>query len=156
MTRTVWSEQAINSAKAEYLAPLVVALCSERPPCTGQLFEAASGWVAALRWQRSRGVTFGRGNETPSVEQVAEVSSTSLTRLCRRRSDFFCRLSLKSVISIMVRRTIQVAQNRTLSICWLLSVFHTRICDLNCRNYQLSCAAVYLATLSEYKVYLED
>lgn len=74
MTRTVWAEQAVNSLKPDYVAPLVAALCSEKPPSAGQLYEAGSGWFAATRWQRARGVDFPIQNGVPNVDQVAAVS----------------------------------------------------------------------------------
>lgn len=75
MTRTVWSEENVRQVKPEYVAPVVAALCSERPPATGQLFESGCGWIGATRWQRARGVDFEHENGIPSVEQLAEVSS---------------------------------------------------------------------------------
>ncbi|KAL6243922.1 hypothetical protein RBB50_009356 [Rhinocladiella similis] len=72
MTRTVWAEDAVNTVKPDYVAPLVVALCSDRPPGTGQLYEAGSGWFAATRWQRARGVDFEHDKGIPSVDEVAK------------------------------------------------------------------------------------
>jgi multifunctional beta-oxidation protein len=78
MTRTVWAEDSVHTVKPDYVAPLVTALCSERPPSTGQLYEAGSGWFAATRWQRARGVDFEHEHGVPSVEQLAEVSPHEL------------------------------------------------------------------------------
>jgi multifunctional beta-oxidation protein len=64
--------------KPEYVAPLVVALCSEKPPANGQLYEAGTGWFAATRWQRTRGVDFEHEKGVPSVEDVAK----ALTEIC--------------------------------------------------------------------------
>jgi multifunctional beta-oxidation protein len=75
MTRTVWPEQDVIAVKPDYVAPLVAALCSDRPPAAGQLYEAAGGWFAATRWQRARGVDFEHVKGVPSVEQVANVST---------------------------------------------------------------------------------
>lgn len=75
MTRTVWPEQDVIAVKPDYVAPLVAALCSDRPPAAGQLYEAAGGWFAATRWQRARGVDFEHAEGVPSVEQVAKVSN---------------------------------------------------------------------------------
>lgn len=75
MTRTVRSEEEILSMKPEFVAPLVSALSSEIPPCTGSLFEAGCGWYAATRWQRTRGVDFPHEEGVPSVEAVAEAFS---------------------------------------------------------------------------------
>lgn len=59
--------------KPEYVAPLVAALCSEKPPANGQLYEAGTGWFAATRWQRARGVDFDHSKGVMSVEEVAKV-----------------------------------------------------------------------------------
>jgi len=76
MTRTVRPEEEVASMKPEYVAPLISALCSEQPPCTGSLFEAGCGWFAATRWQRTRGVDFPHVEGVPSVEAVAKVSTS--------------------------------------------------------------------------------
>lgn len=57
----------------DYVTPVLVALCSDRPPATGQIFETGGGWIAATRWQRARGIDFEHEKGVPSVEQVAEV-----------------------------------------------------------------------------------
>ena len=74
MTRTVWPEESVQAMKPEYVAPLVVALCSEKPPANGGIFEAAGGWFAATRWQRARGIDFDREEGVPTVEAVEQVS----------------------------------------------------------------------------------
>ena len=61
--------------KPDYVAPLVAALCSEKPPTTGQLYEAGSGYFAATRWQRARGVDFDYDKGMVSVEEVSKVRS---------------------------------------------------------------------------------
>lgn len=74
MTRTVWADDQVQSIKPEFVAPLVTALCSEKPPAAAQLFEAGSGSYTNTRWQRSRGVDFEYSKGIPSVEDVAKVS----------------------------------------------------------------------------------
>ena len=74
MTRTVWPEEAVGNIKPEFVAPLVGALVSEHPPATGQIYEAGSGYFAATRWQRARGVDFEHADGPPEVEAVAKVS----------------------------------------------------------------------------------
>ena len=53
-------EEMVQAFKPEQVAPLVVALCSDKvpSPATGQLFEVGSGWHAQTRWQRSGGQGF--------------------------------------------------------------------------------------------------
>ena len=53
-------EEMVQAFKPDYVAPLVVALCSDKvpDPPTGGLFEVGSGWQARTRWQRSGGHGF--------------------------------------------------------------------------------------------------
>lgn len=60
--------------KPEFVAPLVAALCSEKPPASGQLYEAGTGSFMGTRWQRTRGVDFDVESGVPSVEAVGKVS----------------------------------------------------------------------------------
>ncbi|MCJ1479806.1 bifunctional hydroxyacyl-CoA dehydrogenase/enoyl-CoA hydratase fox2 [Lambiella insularis] len=60
MTRTIMPEEMVQAFKPEQVAPMVVALCSDRvpKPPTGGLFEVGSGWQARTRWQRTGGHGF--------------------------------------------------------------------------------------------------
>jgi multifunctional beta-oxidation protein len=60
MTRTILPEEMVQAFKPDYIAPLVVALCSDKVPNdpTGGLFEVGSGWVGRTRWQRTGGYGF--------------------------------------------------------------------------------------------------
>lgn len=60
MTRTIMPEEVVQALKPDYVAPLVVALCSDKVPhpATGGLFEVGSGWFGATRWQRTGGHGF--------------------------------------------------------------------------------------------------
>lgn len=60
MTKTILPEELVQAFKPEYIAPVVVALCSEKVPKqpTGGLYEVGSGWVGATRWQRTGGHGF--------------------------------------------------------------------------------------------------
>lgn len=60
MTRSIMPEEMVQAFKPEQVAPLVVALCSDKVPAppTGGLFEVGSGWHARTRWQRSGGHGF--------------------------------------------------------------------------------------------------
>ncbi len=75
MTQTVWTPEHVDSVKPEFVAPLIAALCSEKPPATGQLFEAGSGSFSMTRWQRARGIDFEHEKGVPEVEDVAKVQS---------------------------------------------------------------------------------
>ena len=60
MTRTIMPEEMVQAFKPDYVAPIVVALCSDsvpKPP-TGGLFEVGSGWYGRTRWQRTGGHGF--------------------------------------------------------------------------------------------------
>lgn len=50
----------VQAFKPEQVAPLVIALCSDKvpKPPTGNLYEVGSGWHARTRWQRSGGHGF--------------------------------------------------------------------------------------------------
>jgi multifunctional beta-oxidation protein len=73
LTRTILPEELIQLFKPDYVAPLVMALCSDKvpDPPTGMLFEVGSGWQGRTRWQRTGGYAFPVDSEiTP--EQVVE------------------------------------------------------------------------------------
>ncbi|PGH06793.1 peroxisomal hydratase-dehydrogenase-epimerase [Helicocarpus griseus UAMH5409] len=59
LTRTILPEELVQAFKPEYVAPLVVLLCSDvLPEPTKGLYECGSGWFAKTRWQRSGGHGF--------------------------------------------------------------------------------------------------
>lgn len=59
MTRTIMPEEMVQAFKPDYIAPVVVALCSDKvPDPTGGLYEVGSGWVGQTRWQRTGGHAF--------------------------------------------------------------------------------------------------
>ncbi|KAL2012868.1 hypothetical protein VTN00DRAFT_393 [Thermoascus crustaceus] len=60
MTRTILPEEMVQAFKPDYVAPLVVLLCSDKVPEPGTkgLYECGSGWFARTRWQRSGGHGF--------------------------------------------------------------------------------------------------
>lgn len=70
MTKSIFTEEMLESFKPDYIAPLVVLLASEKAPVSGGLYETGSGWVGATRWQRSGGI-FVNG-PPPSVEAIAQ------------------------------------------------------------------------------------
>ena len=73
MTRTVWEEEQVAAIKPDFVAPIVVALCSDKPPSTAQVYEAGAGCFAATRWQRARGYDFDYEHGVPEAEAVNKV-----------------------------------------------------------------------------------
>ena len=62
LTETVMPKEIVDALKPEYVSPLVLWLCHESCTETGGLFEVGGGFMAKLRWERSRGelVRLGR------------------------------------------------------------------------------------------------
>lgn len=60
MTRSILPEELVQAFKPDYVAPLVLLLCSDKVPNppTGQMYEVGSGWQTRTRWQRSGGHGF--------------------------------------------------------------------------------------------------
>jgi multifunctional beta-oxidation protein len=59
MTATIMPPEMVQAFKPDYIAPLVLALCSDKcPNPTGGLYEVGSGWCGRTRWQRTGGHGF--------------------------------------------------------------------------------------------------
>jgi (3R)-3-hydroxyacyl-CoA dehydrogenase / 3a,7a,12a-trihydroxy-5b-cholest-24-enoyl-CoA hydratase / enoyl-CoA hydratase 2 len=58
LTQNALPPELMDAIKPEYVTPLVSWLCHARCAETGALFEVGGGYVAKLRWERSRGCTF--------------------------------------------------------------------------------------------------
>lgn len=65
MTETVMSKDILKLIDPKYVVPLVAYLCHESCKENGSLFETGAGWVAKLRWQRTKGGQFDLDNFTP-------------------------------------------------------------------------------------------
>jgi len=55
MTATVLPKNMLDALKPEYVAPVVAYLCHDTCEENGGIFEVGAGWVAKLRWQRTKG-----------------------------------------------------------------------------------------------------
>ncbi|CAK7209371.1 bifunctional hydroxyacyl-CoA dehydrogenase/enoyl-CoA hydratase fox2 [Sporothrix bragantina] len=60
LTANVLPDEVVKTRKPDYVAPIVVLLCSDKCPstATGQLFESGCGWQGRIRWQRTGGYNF--------------------------------------------------------------------------------------------------
>ncbi|MBW2397439.1 MAG: SDR family oxidoreductase [Deltaproteobacteria bacterium] len=70
MMGTILDEKTMARLKPETVSPLVAQLCHESCDTTGGLFEVGAGWIARLRWERSRGAYFSPSGFT--VDEVAD------------------------------------------------------------------------------------
>ncbi len=78
MTETVLPKELLDALKPEYVSPLVAWLCHESCEENGSLFEVGGGFMAKLRWERTKGKTFRIGrNITPELVQKSWGEVTS-------------------------------------------------------------------------------
>jgi 3-hydroxyacyl-CoA dehydrogenase/3a,7a,12a-trihydroxy-5b-cholest-24-enoyl-CoA hydratase len=72
LTETVMPPDMIEALKPEYVMPLVLWLCHEDCQDTGRLFEVGAGWMATLRWMRSKGAVVRKPNKPMTPEAVRD------------------------------------------------------------------------------------
>ncbi|CAG7851957.1 Peroxisomal hydratase-dehydrogenase-epimerase Short=HDE; AltName: Full=Multifunctional beta-oxidation protein; Short=MFP; Includes: RecName: Full=2-enoyl-CoA hydratase; Includes: RecName: Full=(3R)-3-hydroxyacyl-CoA dehydrogenase [Serendipita indica DSM 11827] len=81
MTETVMPPEMLAGLKPEFVVPLVAALTHPNgPDASGKVFEVGAGFVAEIRWERSKGAIFKTDYTfTPSAvrERWAEVTDFS-------------------------------------------------------------------------------
>ena len=80
MTETVLPPEVVDALKPEYVSPLVAWLCHEDCQESGSLFEVGGGFMAKLRWERTRGKVFKLGRPiTPEAVQKSWEALTDFT-----------------------------------------------------------------------------
>ncbi|KAK7041719.1 hypothetical protein VNI00_009008 [Paramarasmius palmivorus] len=69
MTATVMPPDMLANLKPDFVAPFVVSICHpDGPDATGRIFEVGAGFVAEVRWERSKGTIFKTDSSfTPSA-----------------------------------------------------------------------------------------
>ncbi|KAL0954852.1 hypothetical protein HGRIS_003791 [Hohenbuehelia grisea] len=82
MTETVMPPEMLANLKPEFVAPFVAAVCHpDGPDASGKIFEVGAGFVAEVRWERSKGTVFKTDDSfTPSAvkakwDQVLDFSN---------------------------------------------------------------------------------
>lgn len=107
-------EEMVQAFKPEQVAPMVVALCSDKVPSvpTGRLFEVGSGWHANTRWQRSGG--YGFPVDTPLTPEAVQKQWRVITDFDDGRADYpeHTQDGLKSIMNNMQNRSDARAKNK--------------------------------------------
>ncbi|OJT25846.1 hypothetical protein BO221_08350 [Archangium sp. Cb G35] len=80
MTETILPKEVVDALRPEYVSPLAAWLCHEDCQETGALFEVGGGFMAKLRWERTRGKVFKLGRAiSPEAVQKSWESITGFT-----------------------------------------------------------------------------
>ena len=77
LLESILPKEVIEALKPEFVTPLVVKLCSEQSEETGGLYEVGAGWIAKLRWERTRGAFFD-----PKSELTAQTIEKTWDQVC--------------------------------------------------------------------------
>lgn len=102
MTATIMSPEMLANLKPEFVAPFVVAVCHpDGPNPSGRVFEIGAGFVAELRWERSKGTVWKTDDTfTPSAVKLkwSEVTDFSEVSHPESVSDVDSTLELASTM----------------------------------------------------------
>ncbi|HTY23512.1 MAG TPA: SDR family NAD(P)-dependent oxidoreductase [Desulfomonilaceae bacterium] len=71
LTANILPPDLAEKLKPEFVAPLVLYLCSDQCPVTGALYNAGMGYYNRATLMTGPGVQLGRGQEIPAPEEVA-------------------------------------------------------------------------------------
>jgi multifunctional beta-oxidation protein len=102
MTATIMSPEMLANLKPEFVAPFVAAVCHpDGPNPSGRVFEIGAGFVAELRWERSKGTVWKTDDTfTPSAVKLkwSEVTDFSQVSHPESVSDVDSTLELASTM----------------------------------------------------------
>ncbi len=71
LTEDVMPPEMLDKLKPEYVAPIVLYLCSEECPETGRIYNAGAGFYNRAAIMTSPGIVIGGGKKIPSAEEVS-------------------------------------------------------------------------------------
>ncbi|KAH7930228.1 peroxisomal hydratase-dehydrogenase-epimerase [Leucogyrophana mollusca] len=102
MTETIMPPEMLATIKPEFVAPFVVAVCHPNGPNpSGRVFEVGAGFVAEIRWERSKGTIWKTdASFTPSAvkQKWSEVTDFSEPRYPESVSDMESPLEIASTL----------------------------------------------------------
>lgn len=77
LTAGVIAPPVLERLQPEFVSPLVLRLCHESHTETGAIFEVGGGWISAVRWEQSAGVSLDAASLTPEaiVERWDEITA---------------------------------------------------------------------------------
>jgi len=73
MTETIMPPDMLANLKPDFVAPFVLAVTHpDGPEASGKVYEVGAGYVAEIRWERSKGHVFKTDNTfTPSAVRLS-------------------------------------------------------------------------------------